>query len=117
MIKITIPLNPMTKKNGMMKTRHGLIQGKAYLKYERDCKYFIRRLDPPIDYAVNVKALYYRKTKHKVDLTNLHEALHDILIKYGVLEDDNYLIVVATDGSRVLIDKKNPRTEIEIEEV
>lgn len=51
----------------------------------------------------------------KVDITNLHSALHDILVKVGVLEDDNYKIVASTDGSRVFVDEGNPRTEVEIE--
>jgi len=49
-----------------------------------------------------------------VDLTNLHEALHDILVKCEVLEDDNCKIIAATDGSRVMYDKDNPRTEVVI---
>jgi hypothetical protein len=40
--------------------------------------------------------------------------LHDILVKAKVLEDDNYKIVIGTDGSRVYYDKENPRTEVEI---
>ncbi|PID82024.1 MAG: hypothetical protein CSB16_03440 [Clostridiales bacterium] len=67
-----------------------------------------------IDYPVNVKSVYYRATRHKVDLNNLHSALHDCLVKAGVLEDDNYKIIASTDGSRVEIDKENPRVEIEI---
>ena len=67
-----------------------------------------------IDYPVNVKATYYMPTKCKVDIVNLHSALHDILVKCGVLKDDNCRIVVSTDGSRVRYDKENPRTEIEI---
>jgi Holliday junction resolvase RusA-like endonuclease len=53
--------------------------------------------------------------RRKCDLTNLNEALHDILVKCGVLKDDNSKIVAATDGSRVLYDKQNPRTEVYIE--
>jgi hypothetical protein len=38
-------------------------------------------------------------------------------VKYGVIEDDNSNVVVSVDGSRVLYDKENPRTEVEITEV
>lgn len=72
------------------------------------------KLDKLIDYAVNVKAVYYMQTRRKVDITNLHNALHDILVHYGVLADDNMKIVVFTDGSRVKYDKLNPRTEVTI---
>ena len=56
-------------------------------------------------------------TKRKVDLNNLLEALTDVLVKHKVLEDDNSTIVVSHDGSRVLYDKENPRTEVEITEI
>lgn len=89
-----------------------------HLQRIRNMKRLVSRSMPkvaePIDYPVNVKAVFYMQTKRKVDLTNLHEALHDILVKYGVLEDDNFKIIQSTDGSRVSYDKWNPRTEVEI---
>ncbi len=45
------------------------------------------------------------------------EAIDDILTHYGVIADDNYSIVQSHDGSRVFVDKENPRTEVIIEEV
>jgi Holliday junction resolvase RusA-like endonuclease len=53
-------------------------------------------------------------TRRKVDLVNLLEATHDILVKYEVLADDNSGIIYSVDGSRVMYDKENPRTEVEI---
>lgn len=70
-----------------------------------------------INTPINMKVLYYMPTRHRVDLVNLLEATCDILVKAGVLEDDNCRIVVSHDGSRVLYDKENPRAEIYIEEV
>lgn len=67
-----------------------------------------------IDYPVEVKALFYMETRRRVDLTNLLEALHDVMVKYGLLKDDNNQIIVSVDGSRVLYDKDNPRTEVTI---
>ena len=37
-----------------------------------------------------------------------------MLVKYGVLKDDNSEIITSHDGSRVLYDKDNPRTEVTI---
>ena len=56
-------------------------------------------------------------THHRVDQVNLLEATLDILVEYGVLADDNSNIVVSHDGSCVLYDKNNPRTEITITDV
>ena len=74
-------------------------------------------VESPIDYPVNIKAIYHMPTSRKVDLINLHEALHDILVHYHVLADDSSNIVVSTDGSRVVVDKWNPHTEVEITRV
>lgn len=122
-MKFTIPLNPITKKNSQQiinnprTKRPMIIPSKKFRQYQKDCGHFIQRPNKPIDYPVNIKAIYYMQTKRKVDLTNLHEALHDILVHYGVIKDDNSNIVVSTDGSRVDYDKENPRTEVEIREV
>lgn len=119
-LKFTIYGNPKTKKNSsqiIINHRTGrpmLIPSKAYKQYEKDCGLQLKGRGMKIDYPVNLKAVYYRKDKRKCDLSNLHEALQDILVKYGVLADDNYTIVESHDGSRVEIDKENPRTEVEI---
>ena len=75
------------------------------------------KLKKPIDKPVNVKCVYYMPTRRAVDLVNLIEATNDVLVKYGVLADDNRNIVYAQDGSRVYWDKENPRTEITIEPI
>lgn len=117
-ISFTIPLQPYTKKNSSQ-IRINQRTGKRYIApspqfitYQNNCAYFIKALN--ISEAINVKALFFMSTKRKVDLTNLNEALHDILVHYHCLEDDNSKIIVSTDGSRVLYDKENPRTEITI---
>lgn len=67
-----------------------------------------------ISAPVNVKCLFYMPTRRRCDLTNLLEAIDDVLVTYGVLADDNSNIIVSHDGSRVLYDKDNPRTEVVI---
>lgn len=119
MIKFTIGIEPKTKKNSMqvviINGRPRLIQSKAYRDYEKAAIPFCPVSG--IDYAVNVKAHYYRRKHHRVDLTNLESALMDVLVKAGTLKDDCANIVVSTDGSRVFYDADNPRTEVEITEV
>lgn len=53
-------------------------------------------------------------TRRRVDLVNLLEATCDVLVRYGIIEDDHCGIVASHDGSRVLYDKAHPRTEIYI---
>ena len=116
---ITINLNPITKKNSQRIINvHGrpiIIPSKKYLDYEKDCSPFlIKHKNLNIDYPINLKCVYYMSTKRKVDLGNLQAATCDVLVKYKVINDDNHTIVETMDGSRVLYDKNNPRTEITI---
>jgi len=96
-----------------------VIQSDRYRQYEKDSAIFLRKYSrqDPIDEPVNLKCLFYRKDRRPIDLINLLEAIQDILVKYGILKDDNSNIVASTDGSRVFYDKENPRTEIVIERI
>lgn len=112
---------PITKKNSQqicVNSRTGrrfIRPSKDFLEYQNNCGYFLRKNgNVTIDYPVNIKVLFYRSTQRRCDLTNLLEAIDDILVRYEVLADDNFKIVAGHDGSRVLIDKDNPRTEIYI---
>lgn len=121
MLRFTINLTPVSKKNHQQiifnrnTGQRMVIPSPQYKQYEHDAAWFM----PPTkaEGQVNIKALFYMPTRRRVDLTNLLEALNDILVKYGVIEDDNSNVVVSVDGSRVLYDKENPRTEVEITEV
>ena len=55
------------------------------------------------------------ETRRKCDITNLLQATCDMLVKYGVIEDDNYTIISSVDGTEVFYDKENPRCEIYIQ--
>ena len=116
-MKFTIPIEPKTKKNSqqiiIVHGRPMIIPSKNYKEFERAALWYIEKTG--IDYSVNIKALFYMKTKRRVDLTNLLEALDDVLVKGGMLVDDNSNIIASHDGSRVLYDKENPRIEVEIE--
>ena len=117
-IKFTIPLAPVTKKNSQRIADCGtykkILPSKAYVQYEKDAGYFLPHRGKKINCPCEVVCLFYMPTKRKVDLTNLEEAIDDVLVKYGVLEDDHCKIIVSHDGSRVFYDSDNPRTEVTI---
>ncbi len=121
MLTFTIPGDPKPKKNSQQliraKGRTIPIQSKNYRMFEAGCKDSIPKLDAPIGCPVNVKMVFFRDTKRRVDLVNLEESICDILVKYGVLQDDCRDIVASMDGSRVYHDKVNPRTVITITEL
>lgn len=115
-----IPLNPKTKKNSMQIVvnratgRAMIVQSKEYKQYEKDAAFFLPKLKEPITTPVNVKCVFYRQTAIRCDASNLTAAIDDILVKYGILADDNFKIIASHDGTRVYIDRDNPRTEITI---
>lgn len=114
----TIVSAPHTKKNSQVIAKHNgrtfVVQNKLYKKYEKECLNVIEPPEKPIDEPVNVQMRFFMPTRRRVDLVNLQQACLDILVRAGVLEDDNFNIVYSMDGSRVFYDKENPRTEIEI---
>ena len=120
-IKYTVKLPPITKKNSQQiltnpKTGRPFIMPSArYKQYEREAAWFLKPRPPrPIDCPLTVKCLFYMPTRRRVDLTNLLEAIDDILVGAEIIADDHSGIVVSHDGSRVLYDKDAPRTEITI---
>lgn len=114
-----MPIEPRTKKNSVrlihVRDRTLPIASKAYQDFEKDClKIIPGTVRQAIAEPVNVQVIFYMRTKRRVDLTNLLEAVDDMLVKAGVLADDNRDIVAGHDGSRVYYDKDNPRIEIDI---
>lgn len=121
MIRITIPLPPVTKKNSqrivMVRNRPMILPSQKYKDYERDAMPALLPYRKGYTGPVNLRCLYYMPTRRRVDLCNLLEATCDLLVHHGVLADDNSAVVVSHDGSRVLYDREHPRTEIFLEEV
>lgn len=93
--KYTVPLAPVTKKNSP--------------------QIFYMGARCPVCHKG--KTARVMPTRRRCDLPNHIEAIHDILVKANILADDNYTIIASVDGSRVMYDKENPRTEIFIEEM
>lgn len=123
MIKFTIDLPPISKKNHqqiIINRKTGVrkvIPSKQYKQYEKDACYFIPINRKPINETVNVKCMFYMPTRRKCDLTNMLESIDDVMVKAGLLEDDNFKIIAAHDGSRIRYDKEHPRTEVTITEM
>lgn len=92
-----------------------VIPSKLYREFENEClKIIPSKYRQKIDYPVNIKAIFYTESRRRVDLTNLLEALDDMLIKAEVIIDDCRDIIASHDGSLVYWDKENPRIEVEI---
>ena len=120
-LSFTIPLAVITKKNhtkiiwNKRLNRPMVIQSDAYKAFEKACGEYIPQINEPFSKPVNIKCHFYMATRRQIDLTNALSSVMDILVKYGVIVDDNRDIAAANDGSRVYYDKYNPRIEISIE--
>lgn len=119
-LNFTIGIAPVTKKNHQQivkaRGRYMVIPSKQYKDYEKSCGEFIPQVET-IEEPIELSCLFYMPTHRACDLTNLLQAVCDVLVKHGVIADDNFNIVASVDGSRVLYDKENPRTEVTIKPI
>lgn len=117
---IKIPINPITKKNSQRilskrvngKTVPFIAPSDTFIQYQKDAGWFVKRPSKPIDEPVEITCIFRREKAIRCDLTNLLEAIDDVLVHYGVIADDNFNIIKSHDGSRVYVDKSNVGTEI-----
>ena len=119
-LKFVIEVIPRSKKNSQeiifnKKTGKSLvIKNKRYTEFEKECKWFMPKLEKPIDYPINLSCHFYVNDARRRDIANYLEAIQDILVKYKVIEDDNYSIIASLDNCKMEIDRVRPRCEIEI---
>ena len=122
-----IPGQPVTKKNSprIMRNRKTgkpfVAPSKASQRWQRDAVIAMLRARRRVgwtgayDVPVNVKALIYRKHEGPGDLDNYLAAICDALQAAEIVTNDR--LVRGHDGSRLLIDKENPRIEVTIAEM
>lgn len=123
-IFFTIPVKPRTKKNhGQLVTlKNGkqiMLPSKAYIEFEKEIIKWYKTAPKEIQQIhimqpCVLKALFYKDRAYKSDLTGYLQALQDVLVKIGMFEDDNHYIITSVDGSRVHLDRENPRIVVEI---
>lgn len=124
--EFVIPLDPRAKKNSHRISGCGPrcpVCGKFKRQFVRNgastldfafwaVQYLRPKPQKPIEGPVHMVYRLYTETRRKVDDLNLYENLDDILVKNGILEDDNTRVIRSRDGSRVGYDKESPRAEI-----
>lgn len=125
-----IPLDPKAKKNSHRIAGCGPrcpVCGKYQKQFVRNgdktteysfsaARFLHPKPKKPLEGPVQIVYRLYTATWHRKDDLNLYEALDDILVKEGILKDDDRKTIRSRDGSRVLYDKDNPRAEIYIYE-
>jgi len=77
----------------------------------------------PITEQLNMKCLFYRDSNRIIDLSNLFAGIQDVMAGnekwanipkhlFQIIYDDSTRYIGSLDGSRVLLDKVNPRIEV-----
>ena len=121
-MEFTLNVKPRTKKNSSSFVT--LKTGRTILlpsKYDREFeKEVVSQMEgmfgnlEPIDKPINLCCIFYKDKNYKSDLVGYLQAIQDAFVKAKFLLDDNSNIVSSTDGSRIELDRNNPRIEVKI---
>jgi Holliday junction resolvase RusA-like endonuclease len=121
MLTYTITGNPIVKKNTqkvVWRSGRPIVvytpQYRSWWNNAMDELALQKKPAEPIDYPVLLVCKFFMQSLRVVDLSALYEGIQDTLVKAEILKDDNFNIVVGHDGSRVLLDRENPRIEVAI---
>ena len=121
--RFTLKSAPRTKKNHGIITTRGksprMLPSKQFSAWNRIAQVELARVRAdsrgfPIEFNVNVRAWFYRDAE-RGDACNFYEALADALQEGRIVVNDSQ--IVSWDGSRLLVDKENPRVEVWITEI
>lgn len=100
MLEITLEGTIPSKKNSKRIVGRGkrmfIISSKNYLEWEKEkANEIYGQLDEitAITTPIRLSITFSSSTKRKWDLSNKVESIQDLLVKVGVLEDDNWSIV------------------------
>ena len=123
-MEIVITGRTPSKKNSKIMVCRGkfpmLLPSAKYKEWHKDAIIQLAQQKVPKDKLnkpIKITTTFYAPDKRVFDLSNKIESIHDLLVDYGFLEDDNYTIlkeVVTIYGG---LDRKNPRAEIKIEDI
>jgi len=119
-LSATIPGNPLPKGRPRIAGRRVMRTPKRTREYEKHVKTWVQhealkqKFTEPFDGPVAMKAVFYRRTRHRCDLDNLEKALKDGITKSGVWHDDSQ---VKSMNTQVKVDAEFPRTEMVVYEV
>ena len=66
------------------------------------------------DSPASIEIRMFPSTRRAGDLTNKAESVNDLLVKAGIIEDDNWFVLRGVSLQFGGVDKENPRVEIEV---
>jgi hypothetical protein len=117
-LRITIPGNVISKKNGKKIVKCGkfpkLIPSDAHAAWHKTAmdEFMYKRQQPwPGGYPVEMECVFYRKTKGKFDFSNMIESIQDLLVDAEIIRDDDFTSVYPVKPE-VRFDKDHPRVVV-----
>lgn len=114
-LRLTLLGAPRTKKNhgrrvySFRKRRTFSVPSLAYEEWCARVKLQLARVDALPDRPYNVAAIFYRDARTG-DAVGYYQALADALEAAGVVSNDRW--IVSWDGSRLALDRTQPRVEV-----
>lgn len=114
--RFTLPGIPRTKKTSQRVLRMGkinkIVPSKAWIDWRNQCRAYVAtkpELHLFLSRPVNCRALFYRDAD-RGDSSGFISGLADVLEEIQIVLNDRY--ITQWDGTRMLKDASNPRTEI-----
>ena len=116
LVRITLKGRIPSKKNSKLRTWKKLISSKDYQSRENEQLKSLENQVKPLglNKPLYVNYAFYFPDNRKTDLSNKIESINDLLVKYGLIEDDNRKIIKGIHATEIGVDKENPRVEIEL---
>lgn len=113
-----IPKHVPSSKNSKVWTGSRLINSKACREYIKETVFDYKSIKIDFINELNNKEKPYiiglhlvRKTKNKFDFNNISQIVADLLVDYGILDDDNldevFFIPYKRNGKYYSVDNKN----------
>jgi Holliday junction resolvase RusA-like endonuclease len=109
-----VPSKKNSKRIGVAGGRPRIFSSDDYLSWEEEQLYRLRNVKARVRSPFKMFVEFYAPNRIPGDCSNKFESIADLLVKAGIIPDDNWFHMVE-QGSRLAgIDKENPRAEVEI---
>lgn len=118
--KFVFPGRIPSKKNSTRRIRRGnrvfTVPSEAHEAWEEEMLWNLKSQERPEEPFQKCSCLvgFYVPDRRVADLTNKTESIMDVMVKAGIIKDDNWFCVGSLDLRFYGVDKQNPRCEVYI---
>lgn len=120
-MQLILPGRVPSKKNSKQiickGSRPVLLSSERYQAWEEEQLWRLKTVKERFTGRVSVHCTFYPPDKVKGDCSNKFESVADLLVKAGIIEDDDWFHLVKQSSEFGGVDKDNPRVEVHIDEL